>query len=123
MKDNNNSAVLTIKDLSVAFGQGESQSQVVDSVSFEVGKAEKLAIVGESGSGKSVTALSILQLHDPGQVEYLSGSIELEGKNLLALPLRELRQHRGRDVGMIFQEPMTSLNPVYTIGNQLIEPL
>lgn len=121
---NNKQPLLSIQDLSVAFGRDVSSlSQVVNKVSFDIHSNEKLALVGESGSGKSVTALSILNLHDPSQTHYPSGKIVFEDKNLLALSEDQLRQVRGREIAMIFQEPMTALNPVYRIGEQLIEPL
>ncbi len=117
------SELLHIDGLSVAFGRkGEARTRVVDEVSFTIARGERYALVGESGSGKSVTALSVLRLHDPDQTEY-GGRILFEGRDLLQAKEGELRRVRGRDVAMIFQEPMTSLNPVYPIGDQLIEPL
>lgn len=110
--------LLNIKNLSVAFGKN-----VVNEVSFHINAGEKLALVGESGSGKSVTALSVLQLHDRQKVSYPGGKIEFQGQDLLKMNEADLRQVRGKDIAMIFQEPMTSLNPVYTIGTQLMEPL
>jgi len=92
-------------------------------VSFDIHAGEKLALVGESGSGKSVTAMSILQLHDPSQTRYPTGTIKLNGRDLLHMDQATLRHVRGKEIAMIFQEPMTSLNPVYTVGEQLIEPL
>ncbi len=116
--------LLSIKDLSVTFGRrAEPSTEVVHQISFHIQPGEKLALVGESGSGKSVTALSILQLHDPQQVYYPSGQIEFQSENLLQVSQARLRKVRGKEISMIFQEPMTSLNPVYPIGNQLIEPL
>ncbi len=95
-------------------------ARAVDGISFEIAEGETLGLVGESGCGKSVTALSILRLVDrPGQIE--SGEILLRGRNLLGLSTREMRQVRGGQISMVFQEPMTSLNPVFTIGNQIIE--
>jgi microcin C transport system ATP-binding protein len=120
----NNELLLSVKELSVAFGRDPANlSQVVDKVSFDIHQNEKIALVGESGSGKSVTAFSILQLHDRTQTHYPSGEIQFEERNLLELPEDSLRQIRGHDIAMIFQEPMTALNPVYRIGEQLIEPL
>lgn len=117
-------ALLDINSLSVAFGRyAQRRTEVVHQISFHIQPGEKLALVGESGSGKSVTALSILRLHDPQQVVYPSGQILFENKNLLQLPTEQLRRVRGKEITMIFQEPMTSLNPVYPIGTQLIEPL
>jgi len=115
--------LLKIDNLSVAFGHPGAREKVVDGVSLSMAPGAKLALVGESGSGKSVTALSILQLHDRSQSEYGSGSITFNGEELLAKSEAQMRQVRGRDVAMIFQEPMTALNPVYPIGQQLIEPL
>lgn len=115
--------LLEIENLSVAFGRPGSRQRVVDSVNLSVAPGEKLALVGESGSGKSVTAMSVLRLHDDSQTEYSTGRIRFEGQDVLTLGERDLRRLRGRDVAMIFQEPMTSLNPVYTVGEQLIEPL
>jgi len=117
------SELLKIDNLSVAFGHPGARETVVDGVSFAMTPGEKLALVGESGSGKSVTALSILQLHDRSQSEFGSGRIVFNGEELLAKSEAQMRHVRGRDIAMIFQEPMTALNPVYPIGRQLIEPL
>ncbi len=117
-------SLLHVNNLSVAFGRyAERRTEVVHQINFQMQSGEKLALVGESGSGKSVTALSILRLHDAQQVVYPSGQILFENKNLLQLSTDKLRQIRGKEIAMIFQEPMTSLNPVYPIGTQLIEPL
>lgn len=116
--------LLAIESLSVDFGYSQGYyNRVVDHVTLQIQQGEKLALVGESGSGKSVTALSILQLHDPGQSRYSSGKILFEGQELLGYSERQMRGIRGRDIAMIFQEPMTAFNPVYRIGEQLIEPL
>ena len=112
--------MLKIDNLSVAF---KNTAQVVHGVSFSINHGESLALVGESGSGKSVTALSILRLHDKYNVTFPTGKIEFQGQDLLQISEAKLRQIRGKDIAMIFQEPMTSLNPVYPIGPQLIEPL
>jgi len=114
--------LLTVESLGVSLGRAGEQTQIVEGVSFEIGQGEKYALVGESGSGKTVTALSLLRLHDPAQVRY-DGAVRFGGDDLLALSEAEIRTRRGRDIAMIFQEPMTSLNPVYPIGEQLIEPL
>jgi len=119
---NKPSVLLSVDNLSVAFGPQGARQKVVDGVSFSINQGEKRAIVGESGSGKSVTAMSILGLHDPQQVEY-GGRIEFAGENLLELSQAQLRSVRGSQIAMIFQEPMTSLNPVFPIGEQLMEPL
>jgi microcin C transport system ATP-binding protein len=116
-------ALLSVEKLSVAFGSAGRATEVVRGISFTIAPGEKLALVGESGSGKSVTALSILQLHERGQVQYPGGAIRFAGRDLMQLPEAELRKVRGKDIAMIFQEPMTSLNPLYTIGEQLMEPL
>jgi phosphonate C-P lyase system protein PhnK len=109
--------LLSVRNLSVAFGR----SKVVEDISFDLGAGEILGVVGESGSGKSITALSILRLVPaPGRV---SGAISFAGADLMALPEPEMRAIRGRDIAMIFQEPMTSLNPVFTCGDQVMEAL
>ncbi len=116
--------LLNINNLSVAFGSSaQRRTQVVHGVSFQINTGEKLALVGESGSGKSVTALSILQLHNRQQVTFPTGNIAFQNQDLLQLSEAQLRRVRGKDIAMIFQEPMTSLNPVYPIGTQLMEPL
>ncbi|MCC6705509.1 MAG: ABC transporter ATP-binding protein [Thermomicrobiales bacterium] len=119
--------VLKVHDLHTQFFTRAGIVYAVDGVTFEVGEGETLGIVGESGCGKSVTATSIMRLipSPPGRI--VKGTIELthEGKtvDLVTLPTDELRHVRGNVVSMIFQDPMTSLNPVYTVGNQLMEPL
>jgi phosphonate C-P lyase system protein PhnK len=106
-----------VRDLSVAFGR----NTVVEGVSFDLAPGEILGVVGESGSGKSVTALSIMRLIPaPGRV---TGRIDFAGQDLMALPEARMREIRGRDIAMIFQEPMTSLNPVFTCGDQVMEAL
>lgn len=120
----NKQKLLSVRDLSVRFGRaGQPQTTVVEGVSFDISPGERLALVGESGSGKSVTAFSILQLHDRTQTTYPTGQILFEGQDFLKQDEAAMRKVRGRDIAMIFQEPMTALNPVYTIGNQLMEPL
>lgn len=112
--------MLQVRNLRVSFPHRGKRAVVVDDISFTVGDGEVVGIVGESGSGKSVTALSILRLiQPPGKIE--AGEIEFEGSNLLAAPLNAIRRVRGRQIAMIFQEPMTSLNPVFTVGNQIAE--
>ena len=118
------STILKVENLSVAFGRADEEgTQVLNNVSFDVKAGERVAIVGESGSGKSVTALSILRLHDPSLTHYRSGRILFENRDVLQFDDKSLLGLRGNDVSMIFQEPMTSLNPVYSVGKQLIEPL
>jgi oligopeptide/dipeptide ABC transporter ATP-binding protein len=111
--------VLSIRDLKTYFYTQEGVSRAVDGVSYNVIRGETLGVVGESGCGKSVTALSILRLipSPPGKI--VSGEIIFEGQNLLDLPLGKMREIRGNKISMIFQEPLTSLNPVFTIGSQL----
>jgi oligopeptide/dipeptide ABC transporter ATP-binding protein len=113
--------LLELKNLNIAFDVARRQIRPVRDVSFSIYPGQTLAVVGESGCGKSVTALSILRLipSPPGKV--LGGQILFEGTDLLTLPERQMRNVRGRDIAMIFQEPMTSLNPVYTIGDQIAE--
>ncbi|KQM30337.1 microcin ABC transporter ATP-binding protein [Rhizobium sp. Leaf68] len=115
--------LLSVRDLSVAFHQGGKESLAVDRVSFEIMPGEVLALVGESGSGKSVTANSILKLLPYPAASHPSGRILFEGKDLLTLPMRDLRSVRGNDITMIFQEPMTSLNPLHSIERQIGEIL
>lgn len=116
-------ALLEIKDLQTQFFTSAGTVKAVDGVSYTVEEGETVAVVGESGSGKSVTAMSIMRLipWPPGKI--VGGSIMFDGKDLLSLSEDEMRSIRGRDIGMIFQEPMTSLNPVLTIGMQLTEPM
>jgi len=115
--------VLTVRDLSVTFGRGPGAVEAVKRVSFEIRKGETLALVGESGSGKSVTALSVLQLLPYPMASHPSGSINFEGEELVGAPEPVLRDVRGNRVSMIFQEPMTSLNPLHTIEKQINEAL
>ena len=118
-----NDKLLEIEDLSVHFHTPEGVARAVDGVSFGLAPGETIGLVGESGCGKSVTALSILGLipSPPGKIE--SGKIRFNGQNLLDLDSESLRKIRGRHISMIFQEPMTSLNPVLPIGRQVAEPL
>ena len=115
--------LLSIRDLSVAFGTGSRQTLAVDRVSFDIGQGETMALVGESGSGKSVTALSILKLLPYPSAHHPSGSITFKGRDLLPLSEREMRRVRGDDITIVFQEPMTSLNPLHTIEKQIGEIL
>jgi len=119
----NNDTLLQVRDLRTHFKTEAGIARAVDGVSFDIHKGEVLGIVGESGSGKSVTALSIMRLipSPPGTI--VGGSISMNGTDILQLPLHEVRNMRGRDIGMIFQEPMTSLNPVFTIGFQVTETI
>ncbi len=115
--------LLSVRDLSVAFHQGGETSLAVDRISFDIGRGETVALVGESGSGKSVSANSILRLLPYPAASHPSGEILFNGKNLLKASDNELRHVRGNDVTMIFQEPMTSLNPLHTIEQQIGEIL
>ena len=118
----NADALLDIEDLSVSFRTDRGKVRAVSDLSLSVKQGETLAIVGESGSGKSVTALSILRLlGDNGMID--DGRVVFEGQDLLALSADEIRQIRGDRIAMIFQEPMSSLNPVLTIGKQVAEPI
>ncbi|AZO16922.1 MULTISPECIES: ABC transporter ATP-binding protein [unclassified Mesorhizobium] len=116
-------ALLSVQDLSVAFAQGGKQSIAVDHVSFDIGKGETVALVGESGSGKSVSALSVLKLLPYPAASHPSGRILFSGADLLAMNEKALRGVRGNKITMIFQEPMTSLNPLHTVEQQIVEVL
>jgi peptide/nickel transport system ATP-binding protein len=115
--------VLEVEGLRTVFFTRAGLVQAVNDVSFSVGRSEVLAVVGESGCGKSITALSLMRLvpTPPGRIA--AGSVKLEGRDLLKLTEAEMRQVRGNDISMIFQEPMTSLNPLLTIGNQIGEAI
>ncbi|MCD2184071.1 ABC transporter ATP-binding protein [Rhizobium sp. GN54] len=115
--------ILKVEDLSVAFHQGGKTSIAVDHVSFEIGRGEVVALVGESGSGKSVTANSVLRLLPYPAASHPSGAVHFNGRDLMKAPEAELRQVRGNDITMIFQEPMTSLNPLHSIERQIGEIL
>ena len=114
--------ILEVSDLCVSFLYGRSTVRVVDGISLSLARGSTIGLVGESGCGKSVTAMSILQLiAPPGRVE--SGRILFEGRDLTQLDERELRKVRGSRIGMVFQEPMTALNPVLDVGSQIAEAL
>jgi microcin C transport system ATP-binding protein len=115
--------LLEVKDLSVAFSQGQRTTLAVDKVSFSIAKGETLALVGESGSGKSVSALSILKLLPYPSASHPSGSVRFKGEELLDADEGDLRRVRGNDITMVFQEPMTSLNPLHTVERQIGEIL
>jgi peptide/nickel transport system ATP-binding protein len=114
-------AILEVEDLRTHFFTRDGVVRAVDGVSFHIEAGETLGIVGESGCGKSVTALSILRLIPPGQGRTVSGSVRFEGRDLLGLDERAMRAIRGNRISMIFQEPMSSLNPVLTVGDQIAE--
>lgn len=115
--------LLEIKNLKTHFFTHEGIVKAVDGVSLKINQGETLGIVGESGSGKSVTALSIMRLipQPPGKI--INGEVYFEGQDLLKLDDKEIREIRGKKISMIFQEPMTSLDPVFTIGHEIIETI
>ena len=118
----NAAPVLRVNDLTTRFHTSYGTVTAVDGVSFTVGRGETLGLVGESGSGKSVTAMSLLRLvSNPGRIE--SGSVELNGTELLSLDEEGMRRRRGTEAGLVFQNPMTALNPVFTVGWQMREAL
>jgi ABC-type dipeptide/oligopeptide/nickel transport system ATPase component len=114
-------ALLKVTGLCVTFAKAEKEIPIIEHLSFALQEKQTLGIVGESGSGKSVTALSLLRLIPRPPLKKISGRIEFLGRDILALPKNELRTIRGKEIGYIFQEPMTALNPVLTIGDQMIE--
>jgi len=120
---NNNNVLLSIKDLKVYFRSDDELARAVDGVSFEVGHQETVCLVGESGCGKTVTALSILGLIPIPPGEIAGGSISFNGQNLLEIDEDQLQAIRGNHIAMVFQEPLTSLNPVFTIGDQIGEAI
>ncbi len=115
--------LLRVRDLAIEFGPPGEALRVVDGIGFDLEAGECIGIVGESGSGKSMTSLAMMRLipEPPGRIA--SGRIELEGRDLLKLPIDAMRDIRGKEIGMVFQEPMSSLNPVMTIGDQIAETL
>ncbi|HZL92127.1 MAG TPA: ATP-binding cassette domain-containing protein, partial [Vicinamibacterales bacterium] len=116
--------LVSVRDLVVSFRLGKHEvAQAVRGVSFDVPENRAVALVGESGSGKSVSALSIVRLLPENAIVGEQGVIEYDGRNLLREPLAHLRAIRGRDFSMVFQEPMSSLNPVFTVGDQIAEVL
>jgi peptide/nickel transport system ATP-binding protein len=115
--------ILEVRDLVTAFDTDAGRMTAVDGISFDVPQGKTLGIVGESGCGKSVTAFSITRLLPQPHGKVLGGSIQFEGRDLLNLPLEEMQKVRGNGISMIFQEPMTALNPVQTVGRQLAEAI
>lgn len=115
-----NEPLLSIRDLHVGFGTSEGEVQAVRGVSFDVHKGETVAVVGESGSGKSVTASAIMRLNFGADV-HVSGSAMFDGREILTMDEEEIRSLRGNDIAMIFQDPLTALNPFYTVGHQIAE--
>ena len=118
-----NESLLTVKNLSTHFHTENGLVRAVDDVNWQVSPGQTLGIVGESGCGKSVSALSVMRLvpSPPGKI--VAGKILFKGQNLLTLPQKQIRKIRGNEIAMIFQEPMTSLNPVFTVGNQIVEAI
>ena len=114
---------LLVKNLKVSFATPVKELVAVRGISYQLNQGETLALVGESGCGKTVSALSILRLIEEPPGKIMSGEIFFNGKDLLKLTKRELQVHRGKDIAMVFQDPMTSMNPVLTIGEQIIETL
>jgi ABC-type dipeptide/oligopeptide/nickel transport system ATPase component len=114
--------LLSVRDLTVAFETRRGSFDAVRGVSFDVQAGKTLGVVGESGSGKSVTAMALMQLL-PDSAQVMSGSVHFAGRELGALSEREMLQVRGREIAMVFQDPMASLNPILTVGYQLMEPL
>ncbi|MCB1647378.1 MAG: ABC transporter ATP-binding protein, partial [Pseudomonadales bacterium] len=114
-------ALLSVENLATEFDTDEGVVRAVDDVSFSINRGETLGIVGESGCGKSVTALSVMRLLPQPMGQIVGGKVMFEGRDLAQLPLSEMQKVRGAGIGMVFQEPMTALNPVHTIGRQLTE--
>src|SRR5262245_59036662 len=115
--------LLEVDNLTVAFRQGARETLAVDRISFDIAEGETVALVGESGSGKSATALSVMKLLPYPAAHHPSGTAKFKGQDLLAMSERQIRDVRGNDITIIFQEPMTSLNPLHTIEKQLSEVL
>lgn len=115
--------ILQVKDLNISFHTFNGEVQAIRGVNFDLHKGETLAIVGESGSGKSVTTKTIMRLLPPGNSEIKQGEILFDGKDIAKLSEHEMQKIRGKDISMIFQDPMTSLNPTMKIGKQIMEPM
>jgi peptide/nickel transport system ATP-binding protein len=114
--------VLSVRNLQVEFASRRGTLRAIDDVSFDIAKGEVLGVVGESGAGKSVTGLSVIGLIDPpGRIA--GGEIHLAGMRIDNLPPEEMRRIRGKRIGMIFQDPLTSLNPLYRVGDQIVETI
>ena len=120
---NDNGTLLSVENVSTYFFTGEGVVKAVQDVGFSIKKGKTFALVGESGCGKSVTALSIMRLVPAPQGKIVGGEIVFDGQDLLMLREKDMRHVRGNEISMIFQEPMTSLNPVYTVGNQIVEAI
>jgi peptide/nickel transport system ATP-binding protein len=115
------SPLLSVRDLTVDFATDDGLVQAVKAVSFELHAGETLAVVGESGSGKSVTAMAVMRLLPKSA--RVTGEVHFAGQELLTLPDRQMRRIQGKEIAMIFQDPMTAMNPVFTVGNQLVEAI
>lgn len=118
-----NQVILNVENLSTTFKTERGPLKAIDGISFKVDKGEILGIVGESGCGKSVTAQSVLRLYDEKYSASYKGKVELKGEELLQIPYKKMQEIRGKKISMIFQDALSSLNPVFTIGNQIREPL
>lgn len=115
--------ILEVQDLSTSFKTERGWLKAIDGVSFDVYSKEMLGIVGESGCGKSVTSQSILRLYEEKNTTKYSGTVSFDGKNLFDLPEKEMQKIRGQEISMVFQDALSSLNPVFTVGNQIMESL
>lgn len=115
--------ILEVQDLSTSFKTERGWLKAIDGVSFDVYSGEMLGIVGESGCGKSVTSQSILRLYEEKNTTKYSGTVSFDGKNLFDLPEKEMQKIRGQEISMVFQDALSSLNPVFTVGNQIMESL
>ncbi|MCQ2005001.1 ABC transporter ATP-binding protein [Rhizobium sp. NRK18] len=122
MTNNEPPVLLDVQGLSVSFATDRGRARAIQDISFKVREGEILSIVGESGSGKSVTLLSLLGLHDP-RTTFVDGAVSFRGKRILEMSEREMRRVRGKEIGLISQDPMTALTPVYTIGWQIAEQI
>lgn len=114
-------SIISVRDLKTHFYLQEGVLRAVDGISFDIKKGQTLSIVGESGCGKSVTALSIIRLIQSPPGKIVSGKVIFKDKDLLTLSEKQMRRYRGKEIAMVFQEPMSALNPVFTIGNQIVE--
>lgn len=115
--------VIEIENLSTVFGPKKEKIRAIDGVSFYVCRGEMVGIVGESGCGKSVTSQSVMRLYDEKEEVSYSGTVRFEGENLMEIPYKEMDKIRGNRIAMIFQDALSSLNPVYTVGNQVVEAI
>ena len=123
MSQDQQQPLLQVSDLKICIGQGSNATEAVKGISLEKSQGETIAVVGESGSGKSVTALSLIRLIPSPPVSYPTGSILFKGQDLLKANERDLRNIRGSQIAYVFQEPGTSLNPVFTVGHQIAEAI